>query len=217
MKDMDTGLEWKAGPDTDMNWNEARAWVRGLGEGWRMPTMDELAHLYQEGKGPRNMTPLLETTGWWVWSGEEVGSSNARAFNFGTGIRGWSARDYARYGRAFAVRSIDMKTKIRNAIKTWKEYQGDITDPKLDSAHTDALLDLEATIPGHEMVNNQYITIGSQLDWISDILLEGKEPPDFALSYPLIRRAWELQRFWDEAHKESELEDYPTREKNHDK
>ena len=27
VKDTKTGLEWKAGPDRDMNWNEARSWV----------------------------------------------------------------------------------------------------------------------------------------------------------------------------------------------
>jgi len=105
VRDTSTGLEWKVGPDRDMNWDEARSWVRSLGEDWRMPTLDELEGLYQKGKGDRNMTPLLKTTGWWVWSGEERGSSYARFFNFYVGGRGWGGRNGSGNGRAFAVRS----------------------------------------------------------------------------------------------------------------
>jgi len=105
VRDMSTGLEWKAGPDRDTDWNEARSWVQRLGGDWRMPTMDELAHLYQKGKGDRNMTSLLKTTGWWVWSGEEKGSSAARGFYFGYGDRRLANRNTYFNIRAFAVRS----------------------------------------------------------------------------------------------------------------
>ena len=76
VKDPNTGLEWMAGPDRDTNWYEAKSWVQSLGSGWRMPTLDELAGLYKKGAGPRNMTPLLKTTGWWVWSGETIWTSS---------------------------------------------------------------------------------------------------------------------------------------------
>jgi len=108
VRDTSTGLEWKVGPDKDITWNEARSWVQSLnldGGGWRMPSMDELEHLYKEGKADRNMTPLLKTSGWWVWSGEEKGSSDAWIFNF-LGGRDWGDRNNCYYyGRAFAVRS----------------------------------------------------------------------------------------------------------------
>ena len=90
VKDTKTGLEWKAGPDKDTDWNEARSWVQNLnldGGGWRMPTTDELKTLYKKGAGFQNMTPLLKTTGFYVWSGEPKGSSDAS------------------YLRVFAVRS----------------------------------------------------------------------------------------------------------------
>ncbi len=108
VKDTKTGLEWKAGPDKNTNWDQARSWVQSLnldGGGWRMPTMDELENLYKKGAGERNMTPLLKTTGWWVWSGETKGSSGAWSFGFDFGYRRWPDRDYSRYGRGFAVRS----------------------------------------------------------------------------------------------------------------
>ena len=106
--DTKMGLEWKIGPNQDTDWNEARSWVQSInldGGGWRMPTTDELKTLYKKGAGSRNMTPLLKTTGWYVWSGETKGSSSARRFTFHRGGRGWLHRDGSTNGRAFAVRS----------------------------------------------------------------------------------------------------------------
>ncbi|HIJ36420.1 MAG TPA: DUF1566 domain-containing protein [Deltaproteobacteria bacterium] len=108
VKDTKTGLEWKVGPDKDTNWEEARSWVQSLnldGGGWRMPTTDELGSLYNKGVGDRNMTPLFKTTGWWVWSGETKGSSDARDFSFNLGGRYWGSRSNSGNGRGFAVRS----------------------------------------------------------------------------------------------------------------
>lgn len=103
-------LEWKAGPNRDTNWDMACSWVETLrlgGGGWRMPTMNELEGLYQKGTGNRNMTPLLKTTGWGVWSGETRGSGDAEYFFFDTnaGGRYWYSRDGGAGMRAFAVRS----------------------------------------------------------------------------------------------------------------
>ena len=105
VKNTKTGLEWKAGPDRDMTWDEAWDWVQSLGGGWRMPSTDELKALYKKGTGSRNMTPLLKTTGWWVWSGETGGSSSARDFSFRGGFRLWLGRVASSSIRAFAVRS----------------------------------------------------------------------------------------------------------------
>ena len=110
VRDTKTGLKWKTGPDKDTTWNEAKSWVQSInldGAGWRMPTMDELAALFQKGVGSRNMTPLLNTMGWWVWSGETKGSSDAGGFTFGRGDRYWISRDISNNSRAFAVRSRD--------------------------------------------------------------------------------------------------------------
>lgn len=88
VKDTSTGLEWKAGPDRDTNWNEARSWVQSLGSDWRMPSIDELNGLYKKGMGSHNLTPLLKATSGkylWVWSGETKGSSDAWRFFFANG------------------------------------------------------------------------------------------------------------------------------------
>ena len=106
--DTKTGLEWYAGPDKDMSWNQARSWVASLsvaGGGWRMPTRKELGALYQKGAGTKNKTPLLKTTGWWVWSGETKSSSSAWGFFFGSGYENWYGRYASTSYRSFAVRS----------------------------------------------------------------------------------------------------------------
>ena len=111
VKDTKTGLEWLAGPDGGMAWNEAKTWVESLnvgGGGWRVPTLEELKGLYQYGKGSRNMTPLLETTGYYVWSSQQAGGDFV-AFDFSTdfplGFPPWYGRGYSLGSRAFAVRS----------------------------------------------------------------------------------------------------------------
>ena len=123
VEDTKTGLEWMAGPDEDTTWDEAKSWVKSLnfdGDGWRMPSTDEFKTLYKRGTGSRNMTPLLKTTGWWVWSGKTKGSSNARAFYFRSGRNHWYGRDSSSGGRAFAVRS-------RKVESEWIYKKGDGT------------------------------------------------------------------------------------------
>jgi hypothetical protein len=106
--DTKTAREWIAGPDKATDWYEAKSWVANLtvaGGGWRMPTRRELKTLYNKGVGKRNMTPLLKTTGWWVWSGETKGSLSAWGFSFSSGFEYWYPRGPSFASRGFAVRS----------------------------------------------------------------------------------------------------------------
>ena len=102
--DAKTSLEWIAGPGRIMSWDEARDWAKDLeieGSGWRMPNRKELETLYQKGKGNRNMTRLLETAAWWVWSAEQGDSSSSSLFDFSRGTKDW----HSRRPRAYAVRA----------------------------------------------------------------------------------------------------------------
>jgi len=106
VKDTKKGLEWLAGPDMDMTCHEAKDWVKSLsvdGDCWRMPTLDELEAVYKSGKGTRNMTSLLKTTGWWVWSSELRYLPTLFSFRYGK----WYRYNCNASGnsRAFAVRS----------------------------------------------------------------------------------------------------------------
>jgi hypothetical protein len=108
VRDKETGLEWISGPDKDTNWDEAKSWVKSLtvdGGGWRMPTIKELKTLYQEGVGTHNMTPLLKTTGGYIWSSEiKKGSLRAHGFLFDNVDEHWGFSSVFDK-RGFAVRS----------------------------------------------------------------------------------------------------------------
>ena len=100
--DKKSGLEWFAGPDKHTGGYAAKSWVEKLildGGRWRMPSERELEELKKSGVGKRNMTPLLETSGWFVWS------SIAGGVNFNTGPWNSSNSGNNNYPRAFAVRN----------------------------------------------------------------------------------------------------------------
>ena len=51
VRDMETGLEWVAGPDSKTKWHQAKTCVAGMKVGggrWRMPTIAEMNTLYQQ-------------------------------------------------------------------------------------------------------------------------------------------------------------------------
>jgi hypothetical protein len=52
-----------------------------------------------------------------------------------------------------------------------------------------------------QKLKEMIVAMGTMQEWISAVL-DGHEPSDFALSYPLVRRVWELQKFWSDGHKE---------------
>lgn len=95
-------LEWIAGPDRDTTWDQARSWVQNLsveGGGWRMPTIQELKTLYQEG----DTYLLSNTTGRWVWSITTKGPF-MWLFSFRYGVDKWDSPGRSEHYRAFAVR-----------------------------------------------------------------------------------------------------------------
>ena len=59
--------------------------------GW-LPRMN-LRSLYNGEAGDRNMTPLLKTTGWLVWSSDVYSSFDAKSFNFKGNFSAWTRRD----------------------------------------------------------------------------------------------------------------------------
>ncbi len=105
--DTDSGLEWYPGPDRGMAWQEAHDWVAGLaalGGGWRMPDCPELDALHRIGDGVRNLTPLIHSSGYWIWAGQTPKDASRWVFGFGYGGEGWSGQAPADGGRAIAVR-----------------------------------------------------------------------------------------------------------------
>jgi len=108
VRDTKSSLEWYAGPDKNTGWVDAKQWIGGLrvdGGAWRLPTITELKLLCQKGSGSRNMTPLLETTGWRMWSGETNGPGGVWTLDFGDCRELIDGRDNSIYKRGVAVRS----------------------------------------------------------------------------------------------------------------
>jgi hypothetical protein len=107
--DSQTDLDWLVGPNRDTNFAQAEQWVASTGTvaggGWAMPSQDELATLYQQGVGERNIDPLFKITGWWAWAGAYDPASSWRfGFSFTKGDENWNFKDHSRDGRVFAVR-----------------------------------------------------------------------------------------------------------------
>lgn len=105
--DTETGLEWYAGPDEGMSWQEAKNWTTGLealGGGWCMPSRTELKALHHIGDGVNNITHLLYNSGFWIWAGRTGDSSSRWLFSFSYGGEGWPGFPPADGGRAIAVR-----------------------------------------------------------------------------------------------------------------
>ena len=125
--DTQTGLEWYAGPDNDIDFSNAKRWVSGLkvdGGGWRMPVNEELKTLYQKGASLRNLTPLLKTSGYFVWSeGSSLGG--AWDFRYNTAFReNYSLNAYPYHTRVFAVRkhrAEDFEQGLYTAHNIWKQ------------------------------------------------------------------------------------------------
>lgn len=95
------GLEWRACPDRNMRWDEARDWAHSLGEGWRMPSIEELEGLYETGVS-------VEAWGTFQCGSEWVWSSGPAAWSFlrGEGVGYSTGTEPSSGHRAFAVRSV---------------------------------------------------------------------------------------------------------------
>ncbi len=93
------GKEWLVGA-ADVDWNQTQKWLAGLGNGWRMPTKDELVSLYKEvgQKSPIGMQ--------FVWA-EKRDAHSAWHFSFYYREVRWGYfDDHSRYGSAVAVRNL---------------------------------------------------------------------------------------------------------------
>ncbi len=109
IKDTQTGYEWIVGPDKDTTWDQADAWAKGLKTGdknWRLPYKSEVATLYQKGAGTRNLYPVFQISGWYVWA-ESENSSNSWSFYLydGEPVKYLKQTDNQR--RAFAIQTGD--------------------------------------------------------------------------------------------------------------
>ncbi len=102
-----SALEWLAGPDDDISWIDAAAWVRQLsvaGGGWRLPDLEQLQGLYKRNKAMDLLSPLFQLNPGDVWSSETSDGAQAMGFNFVPGNQFRTFKTVSRRFRAMAVR-----------------------------------------------------------------------------------------------------------------
>ncbi|HET6462035.1 MAG TPA: DUF1566 domain-containing protein [Syntrophales bacterium] len=114
--DTSSKLMWAAKDNgKNINWHDAKRYCenyRGGGyKDWRMPTGDELASLYNEGKYYMSacaygvhLTTLIGLSCAWIWASETRGSDAAN-FDFYTGLLKWSEHIIDCDDRVLPVRS----------------------------------------------------------------------------------------------------------------
>ena len=108
--DPETNLMWTIEDNgKDIDWHDANQYAEQLRlvgySDWRLPTIDELAKLYdpQNSSLPKIRKPL-RLTAFWVWSSTKEGSGSAWYFYFNLGIRNHNPLDASINYRALCVR-----------------------------------------------------------------------------------------------------------------
>lgn len=109
--DTKTGLMWVSKDNgVPINWPDAKKYCENLNVGgysdWRMPTLTELATLYNPNKinsNGYNIIALINTSAQSCWSSEIKGHSAGR-FNFTYGKEYWLRQLYSGPTRVLAVR-----------------------------------------------------------------------------------------------------------------
>jgi hypothetical protein len=110
--DTKTGLMWAAKDNgSPINWRNARSYCQNYSSGghtnWRMPTLAELASLYdpkEKNKGGYHVTKLIDTSAASCWASDVRGFKAAR-FNFTYGKVYWLRQSYSGPTRILPVRS----------------------------------------------------------------------------------------------------------------
>ena len=83
--------------ETYMTWSVANRYCDSLGDGWRLPSMDELNTLYQNKVKIRGFADAN------YWSSTEFGLNVARVQDFTNGGQNYGTKDYTYYVRAIRV------------------------------------------------------------------------------------------------------------------
>ena len=110
--DTSTGLTWAAKDNgRDVNWQEANEYCENYRGGgptdWRMPTLDELAGIYNKSKKNRRgyrVTELIDISACCPWASETDGSGAAN-FSFRNGLRLSVTVSHSYGNRALPVRA----------------------------------------------------------------------------------------------------------------
>lgn len=76
-----TKIEYKQGPDEDMDWMSAKKWVDSLGGDWRLPYIEELFSLRNGISWDATVPDYIRRLNRRIWSRE--GKFNKNTYNYG--------------------------------------------------------------------------------------------------------------------------------------
>ena len=127
--DTRTNLMWAAKDNGyGINWQDAKNYCKNYWGGgyqdWRMPTVDELAGLYDEGKRSEleldndfeiHLTELIRLTDWWPWASETYGSEDAYNFSFLSSLCLWNPQSY--HSRVLPVRRVALHPFVQGMLE----------------------------------------------------------------------------------------------------
>ena len=75
-------LEWQADvPDRQFTWSDANAYAASLGDGWRLPTIEELLTLVDYGKRNPACSVFPDCPSEWFWSSSVYSGDTAYAWS----------------------------------------------------------------------------------------------------------------------------------------
>jgi len=76
--DTKTGLEWQANATESITWREAMDYAESLGDGWRLPTIEELITLIDYNRS-NPATGFPDHPSAWFWSSSVYASNSSYA------------------------------------------------------------------------------------------------------------------------------------------
>lgn len=109
--DNKTGLEWSLETYDQMPWKEAIEFCRSLGDGWRLPTIEELLTLVDYSRtNPASVLPYMVSSYYWSSTTGAGDTDGAWYVDFDYGYDGWDDKSGNHYVRA--VRGRPLKYEV---------------------------------------------------------------------------------------------------------
>jgi hypothetical protein len=129
--DTKTSLEWQAEAHGPMTWQEAMDYAHNLGDGWRLPTIEELLTLVDYSQvNPATEFPGQDST--WYWSSSSVAYyvSCAWRVTFVNGYVNYYDKTFNNYARC--VRSRPLKSRPFDDAARYTDDSDKKTDVELE-------------------------------------------------------------------------------------
>src|SRR3972149_6185120 len=114
--DKRTNLEWSKTAPMPVSWERAKVWCEGLGEGWRVPTVQELQSLVDctqyNPAVPAEFKDTTASSGYWSATTIAGIPGSAWLVDFGGGDVDGDNKDFVNCVRAVRAGSVEQANKV---------------------------------------------------------------------------------------------------------